>query len=226
MCQDSNELKVNRCYMHLPLQFTYYGTGHAIYKDYLYYNQDGSRELIIHSIDKEKHYVKKVEAPEDALCCESDDSNIYNIKNTGFFDFEIDENGLWLIYKRASKNYNINGEDLDFDVYVVAKIDEKSLGSLNIEQKWFVRVEKDSVTNMFIAFGELFALKNTQISPAKLEKLCDMYNDSECSKSYVNESYEIPISTRQITSLSYNPDKKLLYMADGGSFVHYKINKE
>ncbi len=50
LCQNKEELRSSRCYKHLPLKYSYYGTGHAIYKDYMFYSQDSSRFLISHSL--------------------------------------------------------------------------------------------------------------------------------------------------------------------------------
>jgi hypothetical protein len=252
MCLDLDELKSYRCYRHMPLHYSYYGTGQAIYKGYLFYNQDGTNNIIVHNIESEQ--VTKVRAPEEAACCNMDD-NLYNVKHSGFFDFETDENGLWLIYKQArpvmyeSDDYPVDyspseiasdkhnsGNDntnegksqfgsFDQEVYVVAKIDESNLAEMRIERKWTVRTSRENVANMFIICGQLYALKNTAINPAQMYKLCDLINDATCSNNYDSENsdlFNLTISSRQITSLKYDPDRKLLYMVDGGSFVYYK----
>ena len=236
MCSSLDELKANRCYRHMPLQYSYYGTGHAIYKDYLFYHQDGSRELISHSIEsKDRMDVRRIEAPEEAACC---DSNLYSIKHSGFFDFETDEYGLWIIYKKdiaRTAAESIGGFDgsyeipsasmdprmMDEDIYMVAKVDENDYKNLKIEQKWSIRVNRDNVANMFIACGQLYALKNTVENPANVYKLCDLVNDANCSGSYENDQFNITISSRQLTSMRYQPDRHLIYMVDGGSFVYY-----
>lgn len=84
-------------------------------------------------------------------------------------------------------------------------------------------MNKENVANMFITCGQLYALKNTVSNPAVIYKICDLLNDEECSKSYENELFNVTISSRQLTSVSYNSDRKLLYMVDGGSFVFYKM---
>ena len=238
MCLDMDELKSYRCYRHLPLQYSYYGTGHAIYKGYMFYNQDGTNNIIVHNLESQS--VEIVKAPDEAACCNLND-NMYNVKHSGYFDFETDENGLWLIYKQSR---NIDPDESDYssdysdnmpiesnlatenrDVYVVAKIDEENLASMRIERKWIVRVGKENVANMFIICGQLYALKNTGVNPAQMYKVCDLINDASCTNNYDSENkdlFNLTISSRQITSLKYDPDKKMLYMVDGGSFVYYK----
>lgn len=134
MCQNSDELKSYRCYRHLPLHYSYYGTGHVIYKGYMFYNQEETRDLVVHSVEKSD--TKKVSAPDDAECCDMD-NYLYNVKHSGYFDFEADENGLWLIYKLNYEISNRNTENfmerVD-DTYVIAKIDENDLKSLRIEK--------------------------------------------------------------------------------------------
>jgi hypothetical protein len=166
--------------------------------------------------------------PEDAACCDLR-NHLYSVKHSGFFDFEIDENGLWLIYKQEKKSSTNKSEfrysDAEEDVYVVAKIDENDYKSLTIEKKWYLKLKHNSVANMFVACGQLYALKNTASSPATIYKLCDLLNDYDCSQSSSeNESFNITISSRQLTSLSYNFEKNSLYMVDGGSFVFYDLD--
>jgi hypothetical protein len=256
LCQSLDELKSYRCYLHLPLRFSYYGTGHAIYKGYMFYNQDGTRDLVSYSLDK--HESKKINAPDDAACCDMTNS-LYNVKHSGYFDFEIDEHGLWLIYKLTNGQITTNGanantstseyrylekstaEREDQVTYVIAKIDETNIADMRIEKKWYVQVNRQNVANMFIACGQLFALSNTVTSPANVYRLCDLVSNGgqgACSSTLSKElsskldaetadtssSFNITISSRQITSLAYNPDKRLLYIVDGGSFAYYKMH--
>ena len=159
--------------------------------------------------------------PDDAACCDLR-NHLYSVKHSGYFDFEIDENGLWLIYKQNKNQTDYNTAEEIEDVYVIAKIEENNYQSLTIEKKWHLKLKANSVANMFIACGQLYALKNTASSPATIYKLCDLLNDYECSQSSSEfESFNITISSRQLTSLSYNSEKKSLYMVDGGSFVYY-----
>lgn len=144
MCQNSDELKSYRCYRHLPLQYSYYGTGHTVYKGYMFYNQEGSRDLVVHSVDKPD--TRKILAPVEAACCEMD-NYLYSVKHSGFFDFETDENGLWLIYRLSNdlnydsssnelvgKQTNENLSEFNEDTYVIAKIDESDFKNLKIEK--------------------------------------------------------------------------------------------
>ena len=225
LCESIDELRANRCYMHLPLKYAYYGTGHTIYKDYMFYTQDSSQYLISHPIKAFKsseegdEETRQIAIPDDAECCDTKNP-LYSVKHSGFFDFEIDENGLWLIYKKKINQTEIS--DYSNDIYVIAKINENYYKDLKIAQKWILKIKHNNVANMFIACGQLYALKNTVNSPASIYKLCDLLNDSDCSKTET-DSFNITISSRQLTSLSYNTEKKLLYMVDGGSFVYYNL---
>lgn len=210
-----------------------------MYKGYLFYNQDGARDLIVYSVDRRES--KVVAAPEDAACCEMTNS-LYNVKHSGYFDFEVDEYGLWLIYKLnanfepdyeiAVSNYSTQWDE----TFVIAKIDDSHVNELKIERKWYIRANRENVANMFVVCGQLYALKNTLSNPASIYKLCDLVSSDRCSNApstSEQHGYEtrtstnllnITISSRQITSLAYNPDRKLLYVVDGGSFAYYKMN--
>lgn len=162
--------------------------------------------MIVQSLDGTE--VNIFSAPEDSLCC-SQDHNLYSIKHSGLYDFETDEHGLWLIYRDAAG-------------YVIAKIDEKNFKKLEISKKWYVKV-KHKVANMFIQCGQLYALKDSSNSPAEIDKICDFFIDIECVTDSKGQIFNVSISNRQITSLSYNPDSQLLYSVDGGSLVYYKL---
>lgn len=231
LCSNSEELRSNRCYKTLPLKYSYYGTGHTIYKDYMFYTQDSSPFLISHSIkqlrsseENDLDEARQIGLPDDAECCDAT-KHLYSVKHSGYFDFEIDENGLWLIYKQKSIETKSYSTDDLFDVYIVAKINENNFRDLEIQQKWHFKIRHNTIANMFISCGKLYALKSTYNSPALIYKLCDLLNDLDCSKSSAKETdfFNITISSRQLTSLSYNSDKKLLYMVDGGSFVSYNL---
>ena len=185
----------------------------------MFYNQDGTNDLISHNIEKSD--TRRVSSPTDA---QSSDTNkgLYNIKHSGYFDFEIDENGLWMIYKQKQI---VKNQSIDSETYVIAKIDDDKFKDLKIQNKWYIHVNKkeNNLANMFITCGQLYGLKliNNQ---ANIYKLCDLYNDFECKNSSSAESlFNLPVSSRQLTSLSYNTDKKLLYMVDGGVIQYSKL---
>jgi hypothetical protein len=230
ICQNENDLKWNRCYQTIPLQFSYYGTGHTIYKNILFYQEYGSGMIITQRLDDESPFSKTTNQhpmPNDASYGNMNEG-LYNIKHSGYVDFEVDENGLWLIYRKININKN------EPNIYVIAKIDENGVEEMRIKHKWYVYIQRENVANMFISCGKLYALRSTMTSPATIYELCDLSSQqttnsdnlsSTCSPVDVSKSrFDIEISSRQLTSLSYNPDKKQLYMVDGGSFVYYNVH--
>lgn len=223
------------------MQHSYYGTGHAIYNNFIFYNQDGTSNLVAQGIESAQSQTNRIRAPSDAACCNIDDS-LYNVKHSGFFDFEADENGLWLIYKMAKEGSSYEYDDqanemksndwvLDQDreedetlpdVYIIAKMDDQDLLNMRIVKKWTVRANRDNLANMFIVCGRLYGLRNTMQNPAQVFMMCDMMSGDECVTDH-DQVYNLTISSRQITSLKYDPAKRLLYMVDGGSFVYHKL---
>ena len=103
----------------------------------MFYNQDGSGDLISHNI--EKGYSRKIESPKDATWGDSN-KNLYNVKHSGYYDFEVDENGLWVIYKQKEM---ISSKESLFDTYVIAKIDEEGFNELKFERNWYVKISKE-----------------------------------------------------------------------------------
>lgn len=106
----------------------------------MFYNQDGTKDLVVHNVD-DKYDVRKIGGPNEAACCDLN-NNLYSVKHSGFFDFEIDENGLWMIYKLESNQSsdNLNNQISSNTIqntdstYVVAKIKESNFKDLVIEK--------------------------------------------------------------------------------------------
>ena len=90
------ELKLNRCFSNIPLIYEFYGTGHIIYKNHIFYHHNGEKEIIVYNIVDSSN-IEIIAAPDDGVCCDTNDS-LYKMKHSGMFHFQVDENGLWLIY--------------------------------------------------------------------------------------------------------------------------------
>ena len=211
------QLRLNRCSSSIPLIYEFYGTGHIIYKNFMFYQHNEAREIIAYNII-DKTGINIIPVPINAICCESKDS-IYKMKHSGFFDFEADENGLWMIYRGislASKS----------QVYVIAKIDESEYATLKIEKIWNVNVDRETTLNLFISCGQLYAIKQQLPSMVvTISKICNLLEDESCIQDYSkNDVIILNTLTSQIAFVQYNSDRKMLSIVDGGNLLYFKFN--
>ena len=232
-CLDWSELTTNRCYSHFALKYPYYGTGHVVYKGHMFYNQLGTSYLVSYNLAT--GVSTRVHAPDDALCCDVTRHGLYHIKHTGFFDFEVDENGLWLIYRQQQQQQQqpISAPDGTV-VFVVAKIDERDLAEMRVARKWTLvngggggQQQQQPIVNMFIACGQVYALRQTAESRALVQKVCDLNGSSDEGECAATSSsvggFNVSISTRQLTALSYSPNRRWMSMVDGGNVVYHAM---
>jgi hypothetical protein len=213
ICQDMKQLKLNRCFSNIPLIYEFYGTGHIIYKNYMFYHHNGVNEIVVYNI-ADKSTINIVPTPEDAVCCDEKHS-LYKMQHSGLFHFISDENGLYLIYSSKTN-----------DVFVIAKINESNFTNLVIEKKWYVQSERENTLSLFITCGQLYAIKQQLPSMMiTLTKLCNLLEDNYCSMNYSVIDLTILSSlTNQITFAQYNPDKNVLFIVDGGNFLNFKLD--
>ncbi len=178
----------------------------------MFYHHDETNELIAYNVI-DRNGINIIPVPNNSIYNRLDES-LYKIKYSGYFDFEADENGLWLIYR------------VDFNNIVVAKIQESNYSSLVIEKKWHISLNRETTINLFISCGQLYALKQQSHSRhVTLSKICNLLNDENCSQNYEkNDSIILNSLTSQITFVQYNPDQKILSIVDGGNLLYYKLN--
>ena len=100
---------------------SYYGTGHVIYQGSFYYHSHNTDTLIRYDL-----HLKKVVA-EVSLKLSKNDTNEQHCRvysdhreHVGCFDFSVDENGLWVIYRNGSRN-NIYVAKLNVDDMTIQK---------------------------------------------------------------------------------------------------------
>lgn len=177
----------------------------------MYYHRDNDRYIVKQSIDSQLDH-EIIQVPNDALCCSPHD-HLFKFKQSGFFKFTVDENGLWFIY-RQDPIFSFSEDD----IYVITKIDEL----IQIEKRWFIKKKRSSVSNMFVNCGKLFEFKSVTNNQGEINEICDLITRDSCDD-YDHKSHKIITSSSQITSVTYNPSKNEIYTLDGGTFYSYKI---
>ena len=111
---------------HLPKYF--YGTGHVIYQGSLFFHSYNTDVLMRYDL-----HLKKVVAEVALKLGKNETTEQYcrvysdHREHVGCFDFNVDENGMWVIYRNGSRSQvyvsKLNVDDLMLQKTVVIKFD-------------------------------------------------------------------------------------------------------
>ena len=120
---------MNKTPKYYRLSKSYYGTGHIIYQGSFFYHSFNTDVLLRYDL-----HLEKVVA-EISLKLPINDTNeqfcrVYSDhrEHVGCFDFNVDENGVWVIYRNGSRKNiyvsKLNIDDLTIQKTVVVKVEE------------------------------------------------------------------------------------------------------
>lgn len=114
---------------------------------------------------------------------------LYTTENN-LIDFNVDDNGLWIIYSTAHSNNTI-----------VAKLDSSNL---EFQYSWNISINHHKVGEMFIVCGVLYAVDSVTERMTKIRLALDLYKSKLLE---VNLSFTNPF--RKTTTVGYNHRNKV-----------------
>ena len=182
------------------LKDMYFGTGHVVYQGCFIYHHAGHNKIIKYDLARET-VVATLSLP-DAVYQGKDTvfSTEYN-----YFDIEVDENGLWVIYGSA-----VNPTSL-----LVSKLEPESL---RVMKTWNITVNHRHYGNGFITCGVLYLVKNTRLKTTVVDFAYDLYTKQE-----VNVRLKFTNPFQMNNMISYNPREKKIYSWDKGNVLTYPL---
>lgn len=132
--------------------------------------------------------------------------HLYKV-NYNYIDFNVDENGLWVIHGVADSNNTI-----------VSKLGISPNGQMTIQYSWNITLNHQQVGEMFIVCGVLYAIDSNTERSTKIRLALDLYNIKlmESTLTFTNPF-------RNTTSVSYNAKTKELFTWDAGNQLTYPI---
>lgn len=191
----------------IALPYPFQGNGHVIYNRSFFYNP----------INRSSIYRFNLHSFSDHVCDEYTRCELHlpgllvNTRNYlytpnhnfNYVDFNVDENGLWVIYGLPSNNT------------VVIKIDP---ASMHIQHAWNISIDNHKFGEMFIAGGVLYAVHSVTEETMKIRLAFDLYKNTTVP---VHLSFTNPY--HKTTSVSYNHKTKELYTWNKGNQLAYPI---
>ncbi|XP_023243180.1 gliomedin-like isoform X2 [Centruroides sculpturatus] len=194
-----NDFQADKIYRNFTLPYPIQGNGHIMYNGSLYYHAINSDKFIKFNVFTNTYQEFFIE---DAA---HDGSKYLYNSNHSYVDFEADENGLWMIF--ASKHSENT---------IVIKFDSENLKTLS---KWNLTLHPQSVGEMFVACGSLYAINKVNELETTIRLVFDFYsNDTEeVEEKFVN-------SCRQNYLITYNWQEESLYAWDKGNLITYRLH--
>ncbi|KAH0619959.1 hypothetical protein JD844_014430 [Phrynosoma platyrhinos] len=206
----------NNSYNITELPWSYYGCGHAVYDNALYYQRVG-RNIIV-KYDFATGLVKTLSI-ENAWYYER--MYLFNTSKS-YFSVAADENGIWVMYLSRPDEH-----------IVVALVDQNTFSVLRHINTTY---PQSKAGNAFIACGVLYITDKNQIHVAFA---FDLLREKQLDTSFAlklsssNASFALKVSTLKqntttflpvLAMLSYNQADKQLYTWEHGFLMQYPVH--
>ena len=178
----------------------YYGTGSVMFRGSLYYQWNRLNKVV--RFDLEAGAVIAVRKIGGSLY--KGKKAVYSSKHV-YYDFSVDENGLWVIYASNSVLSKVK----------VAKLDPDSL---EIIKTWTLNEPAQTHGNGFVMCGVLYLVKNCNSPATKIDYSYDLYTGE-----YRNPNLRFTNPFRNNVMVTYNHKHQKIYAWDNGSQVTYPM---
>ncbi|NWZ31268.1 GLDN protein, partial [Asarcornis scutulata] len=193
--ENSNAL-LNDSYRIINITGFFYGCGHAVQNNHLYYQKGGTNVILKFGLDKASLGTLPIE---NALY---HGRNYLFANSKTYFNVAVDEKGLWIIYA-SSTDENI----------IVAHIDEETFSVIRHINTTY---PKSKAGNAFIACGVMYVTDTKDIT---VSFAFDLLKEKQ-----IDISFELRSSQSVLAMLSYSLRDKNLYTWENGSLMVYPVH--
>ncbi|XP_049541678.1 uncharacterized protein LOC125954974 [Anopheles darlingi] len=181
------------------LERPFRGNAHVVYNGSFYYNERNSPRIIKYDLN-----VERQTAMNELEGATTNGSNFLYTTEINYMDFNVDDNGLWVIYGTPDSNNTM-----------VVKLNENNL---TVQYGWNISVNHHKVGEMFIVCGVLYAIDSVTERNTKIRLALDLYHSKLLD---VSLAFTNPF--RKTTTVGYNFKNKELYTWDRGNQLTYPI---
>ncbi|XP_018050789.1 PREDICTED: uncharacterized protein LOC108688834 [Atta colombica] len=193
------------------LPYAFQGNGHVVYDKSFFYNPIHRSTVLRYDLyapsDHQRCKPVSSECEMQLPCLEVDGQNYLYTRNFTYTDFNVDENGLWVIYPLSP---NCSGKNT-----VVVKMDPTKM---IIQYAWNISIDHRRFEEMFIAGGVLYAIRSVTDDTMEIRFAFDLYKNTTLD---VNLSFTNPY--HKTTAVSYNHKTKELYTWNKGNRLAYPV---
>ncbi|CAO1433024.1 unnamed protein product [Diamesa serratosioi] len=181
------------------LQYAFKGNAHVVNNGYFYYFRKDEPKIVKYDLALDKQAAMK----ELAYATINNTNTLYTTEYN-LVDFNVDDNGLWVIYSTFNSNHTI-----------VSLLNTSSLDAL---YSYNISINHHKVGEMFIVCGVLYAIDSTTDSNTKIRLALDLYTGKllDVSLAFAN-------AFRKTTTVGYNHRNKELYTWDKGNQLTYPV---
>ncbi|CAL7948986.1 unnamed protein product [Xylocopa violacea] len=192
----------------ITLPYPFQGNGHVVYNRSFFYNPINRSSIFRFNLQSFSDHICDKEFSRCELHLPGLLVNTKNYlytpnHNFNYVDFNVDENGLWVIYGLPSNNT------------IVIKMDPTNM---NIQHAWNISIDNHKFGEMFIAGGVLYAVHSVTEETMKIRLAFDLYKNITIP---VHLSFTNPY--HKTTAVSYNHKTKELYTWNKGNQLAYPI---
>ncbi|CAG0912340.1 unnamed protein product [Notodromas monacha] len=167
------------------------GSSHVIYKGSFFYQTNDQNSTRVARYDLKTGIVTTMIVPEAEY---ANGTRLYSSRHS-FFDFNVDENGIWVIYGLRKKK-----------TIVVVKFDPTTM---QIDYAWNVTLEHHKVGDMFIVCGVLYAVDSLTEGETKIRFALDLYYHQLLSD--VDLTFSNPFRQNTMEIISWDNGNQLAY---------------
>ncbi|XP_037767640.1 gliomedin isoform X3 [Chelonia mydas] len=193
--ENANAL-LNDSYRIISLPGIFYGCGHVIYNNCLYYQKGGTSTIVKFELDTASFRTLTIE---NAL----HDGRHYLFSNSKtYFNVAVDEKGLWIIYASI----------ID-ETIIVAHIDEETF---SVVQHINTTYPKSKAGNAFIACGVLYV---TDTKDLRVTFAFDLLREKQ-----IDANFELRVAQSVLAMLSYSLRDRDLYTWENGYLMQYPVH--
>ncbi|XP_015188662.1 PREDICTED: uncharacterized protein LOC107072878 isoform X2 [Polistes dominula] len=190
----------------IELPYPFQGNGHIIYNGSFFYNPKNRSSIFRFDLYHGQGcdiFFSKCELKLPGLYVNTNNYLYTPNHNYNYVDFNVDENGLWVIYGLPSNNT------------IVMKV---GATDLSLQYAWNISIDHHKFGEMFIAGGILYAVHSVTDETMKIRLALDLYKNSTVD---VHLSFSNPY--HKTTAVSYNHKTKELYTWNKGNLLAYPV---
>ncbi|XP_067913748.1 olfactomedin-like protein 3 [Heterodontus francisci] len=186
----------------IKLPYPWAGTGHLVYKGFLYYIRNEPEFQVI------KFDLKNQTVADSAMFPAEQQIPVYSLTPFNYIDLAADEDGLWAIYATLENENHI----------CLARLDPKTL---DIEQMWDTPCPIENAENAFVICGTLYVVYNSKLrGRSRIQCVYDVngiVTNEQAPLVYFPKRYGTH------SSIKYSPAEKYLYAWDDGYQIIYRL---